>query len=138
MARLRALFTGLPWHRLEPEKKHEIVTDGYGEGVAAALTARTADRRLSVTYIPSTPTETRKLTVDLAQFSGPITARWYNPADGRWKGIHEGSIPNRGSQSFLTPGDNGTQTNDWLLVVVVTTATRRYRVYYQDARYHTR
>ena len=82
MTRLRDLFVGLPWHRLEPEKNHEVVTDGYGEGVATALTARTADKRLSVTYIPSTGTESRKLTVDLTQFSGPITARWYNPADG--------------------------------------------------------
>ncbi len=31
MTRLRDLFVGLPWHRLEPEKNHEVVTDGYGE-----------------------------------------------------------------------------------------------------------
>ena len=65
MTRLRDFFVGLPWHRLEPEKNHEVVTDGYGDGVATALTARTADKRLSVTYIPSTGTESRKLTVDL-------------------------------------------------------------------------
>ena len=99
MTRLRDFFTGLPWHRLEPEKNHEIVTDGYGEGVATALTARTADKRLSVTYIPSTGTESRKLTVDLKQFPGPITARWYNPADGRME-----EHPRRStSQSRLAP-----------------------------------
>jgi len=42
MTRLRDLFVGLPWHRLEPENNHEVVTDGYGEGIATALTARTA------------------------------------------------------------------------------------------------
>jgi hypothetical protein len=119
MARLRDLFVGLPWHRLEPENNHEVVTDGYGEGIATALTARTADKRLSVTYIPSTGTESRKLTVDLAKFSGPITARWYNPADGRWRSGYDGSLPNRGSHPFGTPGDNGTRTNDWLLVLEV-------------------
>ncbi len=119
MARLRALFIGLPWHRLEPEKNHEIVTEGYGEGVAMALTARTADKRLSITYVPSTGTESRKLTVDLAQFSGPITARWYNPADGRWTSIQDAPLPNRGLHPFITPGDNGNRTNDWLLVLEV-------------------
>ena len=82
-------------------------------------TARTADNRLSVTYIPSTGTESCTLTVDLKQFPLSIGIRWYNPADGRWKTIHDGSVPNRGSQLFLTPSDNGTQTNDWLLVVEV-------------------
>ena len=119
MTRLRDFFTGLPWHRLEPEKNHEVVTDGYGEGVAMALTARTADKRLSVTYIPSTGTDSRKLTVDLTKFSGPITARWFNPADGDWKSIQDAPIPNRGSHPFVTPGDNGTRTNDWLLVLEV-------------------
>ena len=117
MTRLRDLFVPLPWHRLEPEKNHEIVTDGYGEGVAAALTARTADRRLSISYVPSTGTESRKLTVDLAQFSGPVAAHWYNPADRRRSTAHDAPLPNRGSHWFITPGDNGAKTNDWLLVL---------------------
>ena len=117
MTRLRDFFAGLPWHRLEPENNHEVVTDGYGDGVATALTVRTADKRLSVTYIPSTGTESRTLTVDLKQFPLPIGARWYNPADGTWKHIQVTPHPNRGSQPFVTPGDNGTKTNDWLLVV---------------------
>ena len=65
MAWLRDLFVGLPWHRLEPEQNHAIVTDGYSEGTATALTAQTADKRLSVTYIPSTGTQSRKLVADL-------------------------------------------------------------------------
>jgi hypothetical protein len=113
MTRLRDLFTGLPWHRLEPEQNHEVVTAGYGEGTATALTARTADKRLSITYIPSTGTKSRTLTVNLAQFAGPITARWYNPTNGQWKNIKDASVP------LATPGDNGTGTNDWLLVVEV-------------------
>lgn len=119
MTRLRDFFVGLPWHRLEPEKNHEVVTEGYGDGVATALTARTADKRLSVTYIPSTGTDSRRLAVDLAQFSGPIIARWFNPADGQWKRVHDTPLLNRGSHPFITPGDNGTKTNDWLLVLEV-------------------
>ena len=119
MTRLRDLFAVLPWYRLEPEHNHEVVTDGCGEGIATAVTARTADKRLSVTYIPSAEVESRKLTVDLTQFCGPITARWYNPADGRWTSGYDGALPNRGSYPFGTPGDNGTRTNDWLLVLEV-------------------
>jgi hypothetical protein len=117
MTRLRDFFTGLPWHRLEPEKNHEVVTDGYGDGVATALTVRTADKRLTVTYIPSTGTESRTLTVDLKQFPLPIIARWYNPTNGVWTVINDVPIANRDSHSFHTPGDSSTSTNDWILVL---------------------
>jgi hypothetical protein len=119
MVRLRDLFIGLAWHRLEPEQNHEVVTDGYGEGIDTALTARTADKRLSVTYVPSTGTESRNLTVDLAQFCGLISARWYNPTNGRWTAISDVPLANRHSRAFRTPGANGTKTNDWLLVLEV-------------------
>jgi len=127
MARLRDLFAGLPWHRLEPEKNHEVVTKGYGEGGAMALTARTMDGRLSITYIPSTGTEPRKLAVDLAQFAEAITARWYNPTDGTWKTVNTEPLPNRGAKSLQTPGDNGTKTNDWVLVVAAFRVERHVR-----------
>jgi len=119
MTRLRDLFIGLPWHHLEPENNREVVTEGHGDGIATVLTARTADKRLSVSYIPSTSTESRKLTVDLTKFSGPITARWYNPASGRWESAYDGSLPNQGSHLFVTLGDNGTGTNDWILALEV-------------------
>ena len=119
MARLRDLFLGLAWHKLQPEQNHAIVTSGFGEGIATALTARTPDKRLAVTYIPSTGTESRSLTIDLAQFSGPVNARWFNPTNGHWKTITEEPLPNRSSRTFHTPGDNGTKTNDWLLVLEV-------------------
>ena len=120
MARLRDLFGGLAWHKLEPERNHAIVTGGYGVEIITALTARTPDKRLAVTYIPSTGTESRSLTIDLARFSGPITARWYNPTSGHWTTINDVPLANRGSHTFhtfKTPGDNGTKTNDWLLVL---------------------
>ncbi|MGA2254209.1 MAG: DUF4038 domain-containing protein, partial [Thermoguttaceae bacterium] len=119
MARLRDLFLGVAWYRLKPEQNHAVVTGGYGEGIATALTAQTADKRLAVTYIPSTGTESRSLTIDLAQFSGPVNARWFNPTNGHWKAITEEPLANRDFHTFQTPGDNGTRTNDWLLVLEV-------------------
>jgi hypothetical protein len=119
MTRLRQAFVGLPWHRLVPDEAHVVVRDGYGKDTTAAVTARTPDSRLAVTYIPSTGVQSRELTVDLGQFSGPVTARWYNPTDGRYTAAADGPLPKRGTHTFRTPGDNGTKTNDWLLVLQV-------------------
>ncbi len=117
MVRLRKLFISLPWQKLVPEQDHAIVTEGYGDDTATALTARSDDATLSVTYLPSTGTEPRGLTVDLAQFAGRVNARWYNPANGETTEIGGSTLANRGSHVFQTPGDNGTGTNDWLLIL---------------------
>jgi hypothetical protein len=117
MARLGRLFARLPWHRLVPDPTPASLPRGREPDTATALTARTADRRLAVTYIPSTGTRTRALTVDLGRFPGPVTARWQNPVGGRSRAAAHGPLPNRGTRTFRTPGDNGTGTNDWLLVL---------------------
>jgi hypothetical protein len=119
MVRLRQVFVGLPWHRLVPEQDHSIVTDGFGKGTATALTGLSADKKLSITYVPSTGTGSRKLTVGLAHFPGPVRARWYNPTSGRYVTIKDLPRPQRDSHIFRTPGDNGTKTNDWLLILEV-------------------
>ena len=117
MTRLAEFFAGLPWQQLVPDQNHAVVTDGYGAATSMVATARTADGKLSVSYIPSTLDETRELTVDLAQFAGPVTARWYNPAKGGWTTITATPLPNRDSHTFQTPGDNGSGASDWLLVL---------------------
>jgi hypothetical protein len=119
MARLRQAFVDLPWHQLEPEPNHLIVTQGYGTDLAAILTARTPDKKLAITYVPSIGAESRELTVDLAQFAGPVTVNWYNPTNGRSTAISDAPLPNRDTRAFRTPGDNGTTTNDWLLILNV-------------------
>jgi hypothetical protein len=119
MVRLRKLFVTLPWQRLVPEQGHAIVTDGYGDDVATALTAQTDDRRLSVTYIPSTGMESRTLTVDLTQFAGTVIAQWYDPTNGRRIVVGEPLPADRHAHVFRTPGNNGTGANDWLLILQV-------------------
>jgi hypothetical protein len=117
MARLGRLFSALTWWQLVPEKDHCFVTDGYGSGVGTALSAQTPDKRLSVTYVPSTGTGPRALTLHMGQVSGPITARWYNPTDGQSTSISDLRQPLSNTHVLRTPGDNGTGTNDWLLVI---------------------
>jgi hypothetical protein len=117
MSRLRGLFARLPWYHLIPEEKHVLVVDGFGQGTATALTALTADRRLSVTYVPSTGTGPRTLKVDLGQISGRVKARWFNPSSGQDLAIEDPTIVAARIQPFRTPGDNGTGTNDWVLIL---------------------
>jgi hypothetical protein len=117
MARLRRCFLELPWPELRPEENHTVVTDGYGEGVATCLTALTPDHGLSVTYIPSTGTDPRQLTVSLAGFPKSVSARWYNPTTGNFSDAQGSPSSKRGVQQFRTPGENGKAANDWLLIL---------------------
>jgi hypothetical protein len=117
MVRLRQVFAALPWYRLVPDKVQAIVTADSGKDVGTAVAARTADGELAVIYIPSTGTQPRELTVNLASLAGSLEARWYNPTNGRYTATDKGRLPNQGSHTFRTPGDNGTGTNDWLLVL---------------------
>jgi hypothetical protein len=117
MTRLRRCFLGLPWPELRPEEDHAIITDGYGQDAASCLTALTPDHALSVTYIPSTGTETRELTVNAASFPGSIAARWYNPTTGDFTSVAGSPISNEGLHRLRTPGDNGDKANDWILIL---------------------
>jgi hypothetical protein len=102
---------------LAPEDHHALLTEGYGSDTATALTALTADEKLSVTYIPSTGTDGRELTVAMDRFEKPVTARWYNPTNGRLVEVEGSPYANRATHHFHTPGDNGTGTNDWVLIL---------------------
>jgi hypothetical protein len=117
IALLRELFIHLPWQELVPENNHAIVAEGLGSGTTTALSACTADGKLSVTYIPSTGTGGRELRIALGRFAKPVTARWYNPTNGKFVEVEGSPYSNRVTHRLLTPGDNGTGTNDWALIL---------------------
>jgi hypothetical protein len=71
----------------------------------------------TISYVPSTVTDKRELSVDLAQLTGRATAHWFNPVDGSYIHIPGSPFPNTGIQVFTTPGDNVTGTNDWFLLL---------------------
>src|SRR5262249_15207935 len=119
MARLRNVLSERPWHQLVADREHEVVTEGYGRGLKTVATAYSRDRTLALSYVPSTGTESRSLTVDLGKFKGPVKARWYNPTNGRFLEVERAPLANSGSSIFHAPGDNGTGTYDWLLMLEV-------------------
>ena len=117
IAGLGKFFRKLSWDRLMPERNHSMVTDGYGKDTATALTARTPDGKLSVTYFPATGLAPRGFTVDTGSFGRRITARWFNPINGRSGRVRGSPLVNWGQYHLTTPGNNGAHANDWLLVL---------------------
>jgi hypothetical protein len=121
MTRVTALFAARRWRDLVPDQGHQVLTSGSGtDGQPDYVTAaRTADGRLVMAYVPSTSTGTRAVTVDMSKLSGPASASWYNPTTGAYTAVAGSPFAPSGSHAFTTPGDNGTGTNDWALVLEV-------------------
>ena len=99
-----------------PDYKHAFITEGYGilstnttDYVGAAIDSGT----LGMAYCPKSAT----ITADLSKLSGWVRAQWYDPTNGKFREIAGSPFPNSGSQSFSTPGKNGTGEDDWVLVL---------------------
>jgi hypothetical protein len=118
MAVLNAFIRSVSWWQLVPSGQGSmktIVTAGAGTntdpGYVAA--AATPTGKLAVAYVP--PAHTGSITVDLTVLSGTVRARWLNPTTGAYTMI--ASYPNTAKQAFTPPGDNGTGSSDWALVL---------------------
>jgi len=125
MSHVKKLFESRLWQSLLPDQDHTAVTKGYGTfgednrtpGGDYVTAARTADGKLVMAYVPSAGTTPRTITVNMSRLSGPANARWYNPTDGTYREIDGSPFANSGSRDVTTPGDNGTGTSDWVLVL---------------------
>jgi hypothetical protein len=111
------LFGPRRWYDLVPDQAHTVVTDGLGTyGTDDYVTAaRTPNGTLAIAYVPSS----RTITVDLSNFSAPVTARWYDPTAGTFTSIAGSPFANAGDQQFTTPGTNGAGQDDWVLLLEV-------------------
>ena len=102
---------------------HATLTAGYGtfsgkgtiDGNDYATAARTPDGRLVIVYVPTL----RPLTINMARLSGPVTARWFDPANGAYFAIEGSPFSNTNSQNFTPPGKNHNTNGDWVLVLEV-------------------
>jgi hypothetical protein len=116
-----SLFASLPWYKLVPDQTHGLLTAGYGSCPAdgdvlessCATAASTDDGRLGIVYAPAIGT----LTIDLAKFLGPVTARWYDPTTGVFAAVAGSPLANRGIHEFTPNGNNGEGSGDWVLVL---------------------
>ena len=126
--RAGALLDGLGWSSLVPSNLGTLagtvlVTGGddiaSGGDVAAAASGATL-----LAYLPSTGTGTRTITVQMGVLGAYARGRWYNPTSGAYTDLTGGAytLANSGTHAFTTPGNNGTGTNDWVLVLDASTA----------------
>lgn len=122
-------FNGIPWWNLVPDQSHVVVTAGYGTYNASGLDQETnnycptswvTDGSLSITYCPgnTSPTGALTLTVNMAKFNGPVTAKWYDPSNGTYSTIAGSPFSNSGTQNFSPSSLNNHDGNpDWVLLL---------------------
>jgi len=112
---LLRLVETIPWWRLAPDVRHELVTAGFGTWKQADyVTAALADDgSAGVAYLP----DARQITANLTKFSGRVTARWFDPASGQFTAIAGSPFGNTGPQDFTPPGKNAGGDSDWVLVL---------------------
>jgi hypothetical protein len=116
-ARVGIFFRGQPWSELVPDVGDTLVAEGRGENATFVTAAVAADNRRAIAYVPSDGILPRTLTLNLARFSTPLRAEWFNPAQDGPVRLLDTTLPNSASIQLNTPGDNGTGTNDWVLVL---------------------
>lgn len=115
------LFAKRRWFDLVPDRAHEVLVSGYGtesqngnvNDSDYATAARTPDGTLVIAYLP-TP---RPIAVDMSKLSGPVRARWYDPATGAFLPVTGSPFANAGARTLTPPGRNGGGDGDWVLVL---------------------
>jgi len=126
---LRSFFEARQWYDFVPDQTHVVVTSvtgGFGTcngvgtfaGNDCTTAASTSDGRLAIAFVPIEAT----LTVNMAQLSGQISARWFDPTNNTYTTIAGSPFPNTGSLQFTHPGNNSEGFTDWLLVLESLTA----------------
>jgi len=110
-----------PWYTLVPDQTHTLVTAGFGTfSTSGPMTdndyltaARTPDGQLGIAYMPTR----RTVTVDMTQFSGPVTAQWFDPSTGAYTVLAGSPFANTGSRQFTPSGNNHEGDGDWVLLL---------------------
>jgi len=117
MADLGRFLESIPWHRIVPDTKHEIVTAGFGElgKTDYATTAWIPDGTLAITYLPVR----RTVSVDLSKFNNPVSARWFDPTSGGYVKIAGSPFDNSGKRELTPPGKNKGGDSDFIFILEV-------------------
>jgi hypothetical protein len=112
MARLRSAFAERAWHRLIPAATVAQIDGKDADEVTVAITP---NGTLGMAYIASAGTDKRTATIPIGACTRARSAQWFNPASGQYVSCPATDL-SRPTATFIMPGDNGTGTNDWLLV----------------------
>lgn len=121
------LLTQFSWWTFVPDTTGQVVTAGAGTATPSNANLYTATHATTtwdggsnaIIYTPVTVT----LTINMAKFSAPVTARWYDPTTGNSMATSCTSAApcaNTGTMNFSTPAgphSDGSNANDWVLVL---------------------
>jgi hypothetical protein len=121
MSYLVRLLAGRRWFRLVPDQGHEVVTAGYGTFATSGnvgssnyvTTAATRDGTLALSYLPAGGT----VTVNMRRLAGRVQARWYDPANGKYRLVKHSPFSRSARVELTTPGKNADGDRDWVLVL---------------------
>lgn len=115
MAHIGTLLRSIAWQNLVPDTSNTVLTVGYGTLGEAdyAPCAITPDDTLALIYMPSN----RTMTVDMSEFSGSVTCRWYDPTNGSFTADAASPHVNTGTHDFSRATANAAGDADWLLVL---------------------
>ncbi len=105
------LFASLPWWELKPSGSGDgragidLVRSGQGAwgGPRYIASALTSDRHWMLAYVPVMKQGSRTFSVAMSALSGPVRARWFDPATGNYIAISDGyRYGASGVRSFTT------------------------------------
>jgi len=124
MTHVRELFSALDWWKLEPDLENTFLlgpgssgramAGNLGSGPHRTLAARAHDGSFGLAYLP----EPRPIAIDLAKLVGPkITARWYDPANGKFIAAAGSPFDAAEKRRFDPPPSNSAGLGDWVLVL---------------------
>ena len=122
MGYLTSLLGQTRWYALVPDTRHLVITAGYGTygtpetGVNSSdyvTAASTPDGKLAIAYLP----DMNKVSVNLAAFTGPVDAEWYDPSSGVRTTINRSPFANTGTATFTPAGPNADGDGDWVLLL---------------------
>jgi hypothetical protein len=117
-----SFFGSLPWWKFVPSEQMSspAVIEGQDTwgGLDYISSAQTLDGGWLIAYVPVSNHNPRTFSIDMSDFRNPVRARWFDPVNGDYIAASDGyELPNKGEQSFTTPGRHADGTNDWILVV---------------------
>ena len=69
-----------------------------------------------IAYYPD-PSSFGTITVNMSKFTGPVTARWYDPTDGGFTTVSGSPFTNSGSHAFAPSTNNSAGDKDWVLLL---------------------
>jgi len=116
---VKSFFETVPWYKLIPDTKGEIIASGagiYGSGEYLAA-ASTADHRTTVVYLPPVEKQVSEFTVNHSYISKNSALLWFDPTSGKFIKAQQPVLVQANNFRIKAPGKNSAGNYDWVLLI---------------------